>query len=98
MYFVEVATRRTGGWSVRLPPRLPCVLRLRGARVDAPSTSILTRRMEAKFVESKDEDNCVICLSDITECAVASPCNHCTFDFICLVSWLQQRPTCPLCM
>ncbi|KAF2121907.1 hypothetical protein BDV96DRAFT_451280, partial [Lophiotrema nucula] len=42
-------------------------------------------------------DACVICLSDITERAITAPCNHCAFDFLCLVSWLQQRSTCPLC-
>ncbi|KAF1970447.1 hypothetical protein BU23DRAFT_570832 [Bimuria novae-zelandiae CBS 107.79] len=53
--------------------------------------------MEAKPVSREDEDVCVICLSAVTERAVAVPCNHCAFDFICLVSWTQQRPTCPLC-
>ncbi|KAF4556135.1 Zinc finger C3HC4 type domain-containing protein [Elsinoe fawcettii] len=42
-------------------------------------------------------DTCVICLSSITERAVTYPCNHLVFDFLCLVSWLQQRPNCPLC-
>lgn len=41
-------------------------------------------------------ETCVICLSAISERAVAS-CNHAAFDFLCLVSWLQQRSTCPLC-
>lgn len=53
--------------------------------------------METTPGSSKDEDSCVICLSSLTERAVAVPCNHCVFDFICLVSWLQQRATCPLC-
>ncbi|KAF1946748.1 hypothetical protein EJ02DRAFT_335707 [Clathrospora elynae] len=43
------------------------------------------------------EDTCVICLSSVTERAITVPCNHCTFDFVCLVSWLQERSTCPLC-
>ncbi|KAF2717230.1 hypothetical protein K431DRAFT_288758 [Polychaeton citri CBS 116435] len=42
-------------------------------------------------------DCCTICLEPISERAVASPCNHLTFDFICLVSWLQGHSTCPLC-
>lgn len=48
---------------------------------------------------SKDvsEDNCVICLSSVTERAIAVPCNHYSFDFVCLVSWLQERSICPLC-
>lgn len=40
---------------------------------------------------------CTICLQPITERAVAVPCNHLTFDFLCLVSWLQERAMCPLC-
>ena len=44
------------------------------------------------------DDPCVICLEAVHERAVASPCRHFSFDFLCLVSWLQQRSTCPLCM
>ncbi|EME40082.1 hypothetical protein DOTSEDRAFT_91367 [Dothistroma septosporum NZE10] len=40
---------------------------------------------------------CTICLEVIGERAVAVPCNHLTFDYLCLVSWLQQQSTCPLC-
>ncbi|KAK2739412.1 hypothetical protein FQN55_009485 [Onygenales sp. PD_40] len=40
---------------------------------------------------------CVICLDQITEAAIALPCKHASFDFLCLISWLQQRPACPLC-
>ncbi|PGH16582.1 hypothetical protein AJ79_01688 [Helicocarpus griseus UAMH5409] len=40
---------------------------------------------------------CVICLDQISEPAIALPCNHASFDFLCLLSWLQQRPACPLC-
>ncbi|MCJ1392968.1 hypothetical protein MMC18_005840 [Xylographa bjoerkii] len=48
----------------------------------------------------KEDDNfdpCVICLEAVSERAVASPCRHESFDFLCLVSWLQERSTCPLC-
>ncbi|RDL31901.1 uncharacterized protein BP5553_09303 [Venustampulla echinocandica] len=44
------------------------------------------------------EDNCcVICLDRITEVAIAQPCQHESFDFLCLISWLQERSSCPLC-
>ncbi|KAF2033372.1 hypothetical protein EK21DRAFT_58826 [Setomelanomma holmii] len=43
------------------------------------------------------EDTCVICLSGVTERAITVPCNHYTFDFVCLISWLQERSNCPLC-
>lgn len=45
----------------------------------------------------KDADACTICLETITDRAVAVPCNHLTFDFLCLVSWLQDHSRCPLC-
>ncbi|KAL5377058.1 hypothetical protein DPSP01_010023 [Paraphaeosphaeria sporulosa] len=64
---------------------------------NASSSFLPHHRMDTDHSSSKDEDTCVICLSVITERAVAVPCNHCTFDFICLVSWLQQRTSCPLC-
>ena len=44
-----------------------------------------------------DPEQCTICLEPISERAVAVPCNHLTFDFLCLVSWLQERTSCPLC-
>ncbi|KAH9879797.1 hypothetical protein J1614_001821 [Plenodomus biglobosus] len=47
--------------------------------------------------KAESEDTCVICLSSVTERAITVPCNHYTFDFVCLVSWLQERSTCPLC-
>ncbi|PVH96587.1 hypothetical protein DM02DRAFT_534895 [Periconia macrospinosa] len=47
--------------------------------------------------DHESHDTCVICLSPITERAITVPCNHYTFDFICLVSWLQHRSACPLC-
>ena len=43
-------------------------------------------------------DLCVICLDTVSERAVTSPCRHHSFDFLCLVSWLQERSTCPLCL
>lgn len=42
-------------------------------------------------------ESCAICLEAIHERAVAAPCNHLSFDFICLVQWLQEHATCPLC-
>ncbi|KAF2813883.1 uncharacterized protein BDZ99DRAFT_485973 [Mytilinidion resinicola] len=55
--------------------------------------------LEALPAASRTEDNsetCVICLSAISERAITVPCNHYSFDFICLVSWLQERSACPL--
>ena len=43
------------------------------------------------------EDICVICLEAVSEPAIAQPCQHRSFDFICLVSWFQERASCPLC-
>lgn len=57
---------------------------------------ILQRTLQE--VEESDVANpCVICLDKITEPCVAQPCHHANFDFLCLVSWLEQQPTCPLC-
>jgi hypothetical protein len=51
----------------------------------------------AGSAKDESEDTCVICLSVVTDRAITVPCNHYTFDFVCLVSWLQERSTCPLC-
>ena len=44
-----------------------------------------------------DSDRCVICLENISEPALARPCGHKNFDYLCLVTWLQTKPKCPLC-
>jgi len=46
---------------------------------------------------SQPTDCCVICLDCISEPCAALPCAHAHFDFLCLLGWLQERPTCPLC-
>jgi hypothetical protein len=46
---------------------------------------------------AEPRDCCVICLDSISDTAGALPCGHAHFDFLCLVSWLQEHPNCPLC-
>ncbi|KAJ5555194.1 hypothetical protein N7535_007635 [Penicillium sp. DV-2018c] len=59
---------------------------------------ILQRTLDEVAAEEKEASNaCVICLDVITEPCVAQPCHHANFDFLCLVSWLEQQPKCPLC-
>ncbi|KAK0721532.1 hypothetical protein B0T21DRAFT_395686 [Apiosordaria backusii] len=50
-------------------------------------------------IKSSDSDDnpCVICLETITSPSTALPCAHSNFDFLCLLSWLQEQPFCPLC-
>ncbi|KAK4192161.1 hypothetical protein QBC35DRAFT_484455 [Podospora australis] len=45
----------------------------------------------------QDRNCCVICLDTVSEPCTALPCAHSNFDFLCLVSWLQHRASCPLC-
>lgn len=58
---------------------------------------ILQRTLREVEDEENEGDPCVICLESITEASIAKPCNHTNFDFLCLVSWLEQQPNCPLC-
>jgi len=44
-----------------------------------------------------EENCCVICLERVSEQAAAQPCKHDSFDFLCLISWLQEQSSCPLC-
>jgi hypothetical protein len=46
---------------------------------------------------SERPDCCVICLDTISDPCAALPCAHSHFDLLCLLSWLEQRPACPLC-
>jgi hypothetical protein len=47
--------------------------------------------------QAETEECCVICLDRVKEQAYANPCRHKSFDYLCLLSWLEQRTTCPLC-
>ena len=47
--------------------------------------------------ESSVPECCVICLDATAEPCAAIPCGHANFDLLCLLSWLQERNTCPLC-
>ncbi|KAA8646010.1 RING finger domain protein [Aspergillus tanneri] len=60
---------------------------------------ILQRTLQEVVQEENDEvaNPCVICLEPVSESALAVPCQHANFDFLCLMSWLEQRRTCPLC-
>jgi hypothetical protein len=59
---------------------------------------ILQRTLKEVADEEKEAANpCVICLDTIAEPCVAQPCHHTNFDFLCLVSWIEQQPKCPLC-
>lgn len=62
---------------------------------------VQTSRQEAADSEPADAGNahdcCVICLDSISDPCAALPCSHAHFDFLCLVSWLEQHPNCPLC-
>ncbi|KAF8424087.1 hypothetical protein EV426DRAFT_600523 [Tirmania nivea] len=47
--------------------------------------------------ELEDENpNCVICLDLISEKCVATPCRH-SYDYVCILNWLDLRQSCPLC-
>ncbi|KAI4204647.1 MAG: hypothetical protein LQ350_000962 [Teloschistes chrysophthalmus] len=53
-------------------------------------------KVKATTISASDNeavDTCVICLDSVSERAAASPCRHDSFDFLCLVSWLQERKT-----
>ncbi|KAJ5296810.1 uncharacterized protein N7443_007703 [Penicillium atrosanguineum] len=55
---------------------------------------ILQRTLKEVEDEEAEGDPCVICLETITEPCVAVPCKHSNFDYLCLLSWLEQQPNC----
>lgn len=63
----------------------------------AIQSSTVAKVKVTSISSSRTVDTCVICLDSISERAAASPCRHDSFDFLCLVSWLQERSICPLC-
>lgn len=67
------------------------------AKEDVQRQVLRTTLQEVKITRQDEKDPCVICLDAVRERAIAVPCKHATFDFLCLVSWLQEQPVCPLC-
>jgi hypothetical protein len=67
--------------------------------LDARSKILQTTLAEISSCRDADieENCCVICLERISEQSVALPCKHDSFDFLCLISWLQEQSSCPLC-
>ncbi|KAH6606069.1 hypothetical protein Trco_005222 [Trichoderma cornu-damae] len=48
--------------------------------------------------EHSDTANCcVICLDAVSDACQLVPCGHDSFDYICILSWLYDKPLCPLC-
>ncbi|CZT42652.1 related to RING finger domain protein [Rhynchosporium secalis] len=58
---------------------------------------ISSRKEVSTGHDTEDETCCVICLERVSEQAIAKPCQHASFDYLCLISWLQEHSTCPLC-
>ncbi|KAF9774042.1 hypothetical protein IL306_008041 [Fusarium sp. DS 682] len=70
--------------------------------VDQPADDLQRQVLQSTLNEiatRQDDatDCCVICLESITEVCEAVPCQHRNFDYLCLLSWLEQSPKCPLC-
>lgn len=64
---------------------------------DDPRSEILQTTLESIRQHDGDQELCVICIEGISDKAVAQPCKHNNFDFVCLLSWLQEKSSCPLC-
>ncbi|KAL7619754.1 hypothetical protein AAE478_010296 [Parahypoxylon ruwenzoriense] len=69
---------------------------------DIQAKVLLNTLVEVASRTQEDTDNinqpcCVICLDSITQVCEARPCSHRNFDYLCLLSWLEQQTKCPLC-
>ncbi|KAM0447728.1 hypothetical protein ACHAO4_008675 [Trichoderma viride] len=40
---------------------------------------------------------CVICLDTVSDACELLPCGHDSFDYLCILNWLYDKPLCPLC-
>ncbi|KAK8082699.1 hypothetical protein PG996_001480 [Apiospora saccharicola] len=56
---------------------------------------VATRQEED--IDASSGKCCVICLDNTSEPCEAQPCKHSDFDYLCLLSWIQEQPRCPLC-
>ncbi|KAJ3537361.1 hypothetical protein NM208_g6346 [Fusarium decemcellulare] len=55
------------------------------------------QQISSRDVGGQATEPCVICLGNLVEPCEAQPCRHNNFDYLCLVTWLEKRATCPLC-
>ncbi|KAJ5114899.1 hypothetical protein NUU61_000658 [Penicillium alfredii] len=69
------------------------------ANVEDLRTKVLQNTLEqiSSLAVGGDTECCVICLGALVEQCEVQPCQHNNFDYICLVTWVQEHPTCPLC-
>ncbi|EHK23458.1 uncharacterized protein TRIVIDRAFT_147091 [Trichoderma virens Gv29-8] len=44
-----------------------------------------------------DGNCCVICLDAVSDACELVPCGHDSFDYVCVLNWLYDKPLCPLC-
>ncbi|KAL7790181.1 hypothetical protein V8C43DRAFT_94820 [Trichoderma afarasin] len=44
-----------------------------------------------------DGNCCVICLDAVSDACELVPCGHNSFDYVCVLNWLYDKPLCPLC-
>lgn len=47
--------------------------------------------------ENEHVDTCTMCWEPITDRAILAPCNHWTFDLLCVMIWFRRSKTCPTC-
>ena len=71
---------------------------------DAPSAEVQRQVLQStleevalRHADSTSTDCCVICLDAIEEPCEVQPCGHRNFDYLCVLSWLHEQPSCPLC-
>lgn len=75
----------------------PKVLQTTLAEISSSRQNGVTDSGEADDGQAPSADCCVICLDTITEPCAALPCTHAHFDLLCLLSWVEERASCPLC-
>ena len=63
-----------------------------------PATIEELNNLQRRTVNTDDDIQCAICLSECTEGhnIISLRCNH-SFHVNCITSWLQRRNTCPIC-
>ena len=93
-----VATDRTTNHAALLIAHDPVRAAMASVEDEAATHSAVLRATLSELADAGTAaPPCVICLDEISERATAVPCGHDAFDFLCLASWLEKTPRCPLC-
>lgn len=64
---------------------------------DEIQRKVLQNTLQEVAAREQSGNCCVICLDAVSDACELFPCGHDSFDYVCILNWLYDKPLCPLC-